>query len=148
MVLEVASTKNIDFSLILHIFRIITPHANIFHSKHRRDIPIFSSLVCFELYLEHFYPRIFSSCASYFHSIVKHTQDILISVSQVIWGAKAPQRFFIFHSITVKRNQFFSSPMCSRQNFWQISPRNFIHSPYLWRRDNLKPSGVLKHPVW
>ena len=62
------------FSLILHIFRIITHHANIFHSKHRRDIQFFSSLVCFKLYLEHFYPRIFSSCASYFHSIIKHTQ--------------------------------------------------------------------------
>ena len=136
MVLEVASTKNIDFSLILHIFRIITPHANIFHSKHRRDIPIFSSLVCFELYLEHFYPRIFSSCASYFHSIVKHTQNILISVSQVIWGAKAPQRFFIFHSITLERNHFFSSPMCSRQNLWQISPRNFSYWPYFLRCHN------------
>ena len=117
MVLEVASTKNIDFSLILHIFRIITPHANIFHSKHRRDIPIFSSLVCFELYLEHFYPRIFSSCASYFHSIVKHTQNILISVSQVIWGAKAPQRFFGWHR----------SPI--RSDFVRQSVRQWVSQP-------------------
>ena len=50
-----------------------------------------------------------------FSQYYKTYTSLLISVSQVIWGAKAPQRFFIFHSITVKRNQFFSSPMCSRQ---------------------------------
>ena len=139
--MEVASTKNIDFSLILHIFRIITPHANIFHSKHRQDILIFSSLVCFELYLEHFYPRIFSSCALYFHSIIKHTQ--VYSFPSAKWFG-----CFIFHSIAVKRNQFFSSPMCSRQNFWQISPRNYSYSPYFLRCDKLKPSGVINDPVW
>ena len=148
MVLEVASTKNIDFSLIWHIFRIITHHANIFHSKHRQDIQFFSSLVCFKLYLEHFYPRIFFLMCLIFSQYYKTYTSLLISVSQVIWGHKWPQRCFIFHSIAVKRNQFFSSPMCSRQNFWQISPRNYSYSPYFLRCVKLKPSGVTNDPVW